>query len=169
MKTSSYISLTDACGKRPRPCLPVGRGFSPFTPPRGEPSPSPSPNWEISRGESEIDASLPSLGCVVLASIQHGVPTSVKFTNWSWLLFLVAHGPAYNTRDGGPRKWGPCAVGPDALGHVRAWFLVNFTGWYVPILGVSQDSLNIRCKIRGPSIIACLSNLLQVITIGQDS
>lgn len=68
-------------GNGPVPVYPSGEDFPPFTPPQGEPSPSPSPNREISRGKSEIDASLPSLGCVVLASIQHGVPTSVKFTN----------------------------------------------------------------------------------------
>jgi hypothetical protein len=116
MKTSSYISLTDACGKRTRPRFPVGRGFSSFTPPRGEPFSSPSPNREIPHGEPEINASLPSLGCVVLASVQHGVPR----VSSSRIEAGYDHGPAYNTRDGGPRKWGPCAVGPDALGHVRA-------------------------------------------------
>jgi hypothetical protein len=69
MKTSPYISLTGPRGERgwgmflhPRPRLPIGGGFSPFTSPRGgEPSPSPSPNGGIPRGESGIGAPLPSL------------------------------------------------------------------------------------------------------------
>jgi hypothetical protein len=69
MKTSPYISLTGPRGERgrgmfphPRPRLSIGVEFFPvYIPAGGEPSPSPSPNRGIPRGESGIGAPLPSL------------------------------------------------------------------------------------------------------------
>jgi hypothetical protein len=77
MKTSPYISLTGPRGERgwgmfphPSPRLPIGVEFFPvYIPAGGEPSPSPSPNGGIPRGESGIGAPLPSLA---MAQEVHG-------------------------------------------------------------------------------------------------
>jgi hypothetical protein len=71
MKSLSHVRLTGPRGEQgwgmllhPRPRLPVGEEFSPVYIPVGEetsPSPSPSPNRGIPRGESGIGSPLPSL------------------------------------------------------------------------------------------------------------
>jgi hypothetical protein len=90
MKISPYISLTGPHGERgwgmfphPHPRLPIGGGFFPvYIPAGGEPSPSPSPNGRIPRGESGIGAPLPSLDpCAAHAGNSPTLSTSVIVGN----------------------------------------------------------------------------------------